>query len=266
MESIKDACKHDLTVDYLLDLHNSITMDTLDSKEDEGRFRSEGDKVVVETSYGEVLFTPPKSDEIEDRLKALIKFANDDHDKPFIHPIIKAIILHFWMAYIHPFVDGNGRMARTLFYWYMLRHGYWLFEYTSISKTILKRTTKYANAYLYSEHDDNDLTYFIHFHIDVIMDALEDFKKHIHAERQKVHQMRLEIADFPDLNMRQTQILQHVMSHPKDVLTIKFHQNINRISYQTARTDLLELVEKNWLRSIKKGKTFYFVPKEIEKL
>lgn len=260
MQSIKDICDRDLDLQLLLELHVSITKGTLESLNDEGRFRSDEDNICVVTNYGEILFTPPKSEEIKKRLEALINFANDTDDKPFIHPVIKAIILHFWMAYIHPFTDGNGRMARTLFYWYMLKHEYWLFEYTSISKTILKRTTKYANAYLYSEHDDNDLTYFIHFHIDVIMDAVEELRKHIQREREKNHQIHLEIAEHPGLNVRQTRIIQHVISHPYDILTIKTHQNINQLAYQTARTDLLELEEKKWLKSVKKGKTFYFVP------
>ncbi|MDP1836096.1 MAG: Fic family protein [Chlamydiales bacterium] len=260
MQSIKDACKKKLDMKMLMDLHVSITKGTLESVEDEGRLRNDDDNVSVVTTYGELLFSPPKSAEIPNRLEALFDFANDGDDKPFIHPVIKAIMLHFWMAYIHPFTDGNGRMARTLFYWYMLRHGYWLFEYTSISKTILKRTTKYANAYLYSEHDDNDLTYFIHFHIDVIMGAVEDLKKHIQAEREKNHQLHLEIAEHPDLNIRQTRIIQHIMSHPHDILTIKIHQNLNKIAYQTARTDLFQLEEKKLLKLVKKGKVFYFVP------
>lgn len=260
IQSIKDVCKKDLTIQLLLELHRLITKDTLESKEDEGRIRTSKDSVSVVTSYGELLFTPPKAEEVQKRLEALVEFANDTDGKPFIHPVIKAIILHFWMAYIHPFTDGNGRMARTLFYWFMLKYDYWLFEYISISKTILKRTTKYANAYLYSEHDDNDLTYFIHFHIDVIMDAVEELKNHIQVEREKNHQIRLEIAEYPDLNRRQTRIIQHLISHPHDVLTIKMHQNINRVAYQTARTDLLELEKRKWLKSVKKGKSFYFVP------
>lgn len=261
MQSIKEEiCRKDLSVELLLKLHISITKDTLEAKIDEGRFRTSEDNISVATNYGDILFTPPPSEEIQKRLNALIDFANNKTDKAFIHPVIKAIILHFWMAYIHPFIDGNGRMARTLFYWYMIKHGYSLFEYTSISKTILKRTTKYANAYLYSEYDDNDLTYFINFHIDVIMDAVEDLKKHIQEEMEKNQRMCLEITEHPDLNLRQTRIIQHVLSHPQDILTIKMHQNINRVAYQTARTDLLELEGKGWLKSIKKGKTFYFVP------
>lgn len=260
MQSIKEICKKELSLGLLSELHTLITKDTLDSEADEGRFRTFEDDVSVVTSYGEVLFTPPPAEEIHERLEALIYFANDNNGKPFIHPVIKAIVLHFWMAYIHPFIDGNGRMARTLFYWYMLKHEYWLFEYTSISKTILKRTTQYANAYLYSEHDGNDLSYFIHFHIDVIMNAAEELENHIAAEREKKYLMRFEISEYPNLNVRQTRIMQHILSHPHDVLTIKMHKNINKIAYQTARTDLLELENAGWIKSVKKGKTFYFVP------
>lgn len=262
MQSIKDICKTDLDIKLLLELHKSITKDTLDTENDEGRFRTDEDDVRVETSSGDVLFVPPEASEIPQRLEALIEFANDKHTKPFVHPVIKAILLHFWMAYIHPFPDGNGRMARTLFYWYMLKHEYWLFEYTSISKIILRKTVKYANAYLHSEHDDNDLTYFIHFHIEVIVEAIEELKKHIKEEGEKNKRARLEIAEHPDLNIRQTRIIQHFMVHPNDVLTIKIHQNTNKTSYQTARTDLLELEEKKWLKTVQKGKTFYFVPSD----
>ena len=123
-------------------------------------------------------------------------------------------------------------------------------------KLILKRTTKYANAYLYSEHDGNDLTYFLHFHMNVIMDAVEELKEHIQKERDKNHQMQLEIAEYPDLNIRQTRIIQHVIANPKDVLTIKLHQNLNGIAYQTARTDLLDLVKKDGSNLSKRGRYF----------
>ena len=121
MQSIKTILDEKLNIELLLKLHLLITKETLESPDDEGRFRNPNDNFSVVTNYGELLFTPPKAEEIENRLKALIDFANETNDKPFIHPVIKAIILHFWMAYIHPFIDGNGRMARTLFYWYMLK-------------------------------------------------------------------------------------------------------------------------------------------------
>jgi Fic family protein len=65
------------------------------------------------------------------------------------------------IGWIHPFTDGNGRTARAIFYWYMLKKGYWL-ENLSISR-IIKDTLKLnmKKSILYSEADGNDLGYFI---------------------------------------------------------------------------------------------------------
>jgi len=57
-------------------------------------------------------------------MEAMCAFVNGRDTEPFIHPAIRAMILHFWLAYDHPFVDGNGRTARALFYWAMLRPGH----------------------------------------------------------------------------------------------------------------------------------------------
>lgn len=263
MQSLKEYCKKDLNVVTLLELHKLITCKTLKQKEDEGRFRNDEDDVSIINNEDEIIYTPPAAVDIEKMIDDLCKFANDKSDKSFIHPIVKAIMLHFWIGYIHPFVDGNGRIARTLFYWYLLKHGYWLFEYTSISKAILKKTTQYGNAYQYSEHDSNDLTYFIKFNVEVILNSIDELKTHIQKEKEKNFYASQEIEHHPELNLRQSRIVLHAFNNPNEILTIKIHQNINAVSYQTARTDLLELVEKGWFKSFPKGKTFYFRPSDI---
>ena len=65
---------------------------------------------------------------------------------PFIHPVIKAIIIHFVISFLHPFVDGNGRTVRSFFYWYMLKKGYALTEFLSISRIIYANKVKYEKA------------------------------------------------------------------------------------------------------------------------
>ena len=57
------------------------------------------------------------------------------------------------LAFIHPFVDGNGRTARSLVYWYMMKKGYWLTEYLSISRIIYRNKAQYEKAFLYTEAD-----------------------------------------------------------------------------------------------------------------
>ena len=115
--------------------------------------------------YDEIFHDPPPAEQLDERMAAMCDFANGKIPNHFIHPVVRAIILHFWLAYDHPFVDGNGRTARALFYWLMLRNNYWLFEFISISQIIRKAPIKYGRAFLYTETDDNDLTYFILYHL-----------------------------------------------------------------------------------------------------
>ena len=114
---------------------------------------------------GEVAHTPPDFSELENLLEGLCKFANTDDSDPFVHPIIKGIIIHFMLAYFHPFVDGNGRTSRSLVYWYLLKKGYWLTEYLSISRVIYRSKSKYEKSFLYTENDDLDLSYFISYNL-----------------------------------------------------------------------------------------------------
>ena len=61
------------------------------------------------------LFTPPPAEHLNERMAKLVTWANAPTASAdnFIHPLVKAAILHFWLAYEHPFVDGNGRTARA---------------------------------------------------------------------------------------------------------------------------------------------------------
>ena len=87
-----------------------------------------------------------------------LDFANSSAESPFVHPVVRAILIHFMIGYDHPFVDGNGRTARALFYWSMLRSGFWMTEYFSISSILRKAPSQYVRSYLHTESDDGDTT------------------------------------------------------------------------------------------------------------
>jgi Fic family protein len=177
-----------------------------------------------------------------------------------VHPVIRSIILHFWLAYDHPFVDGNGRVARALFYWSMLRHHYWLFEFISISQIIRKAPIKYARSFLYTETDDNDLTYFILYQLEVIRHAINELHEYIKRRTEKLRAIELELRGMAALNHRQRALVSHALRHPHYQYTIRSHQISHNVVYQTARTDLLDLERRGLLTSRKIGKTWYFTP------
>lgn len=174
-----------MSKELLLNIHQIITNGTLENKEDEGRVRRNDDiKIMDETN--EIYYIPPEQKYLEQLINEFCDFANDENQNHvFIHPIIKGIILHFLIGYIHPFIDGNGRTARAIFYWYLIRKGYWLIEYMSVSRIILRGKAKYARAFLHTEYDENDLTYFVLYNIKAIKSALDDLKSYIQKKNEE---------------------------------------------------------------------------------
>ena len=132
-------------------------------------------------------------------MQRLCAFANQT-DGAFVHPVIRSIILHFMLAYDHPFVDGNGRTARALFYWSMRRHSYWMAEFISISHIVLKAPAKYGYAFLFTETDEGDLTYFILYHLKIITRALESLHEYIARKAAELERLELELRGIESLN------------------------------------------------------------------
>jgi Fic family protein len=264
MQFIREIQQEQLTPAMIFELHHLLTEATLDDARKAGRFRDEKDDIHVIDSTGSILLhTPPAASELPDRLEKLCRFANDLDGKEFIHPVIRAIILHFMIGYDHPFVDGNGRTARALFYWSMARQKYWLMEFISISRIIKQAPAQYGKAYLYCETDDNDLTYFIIHQLEVIRKAIRALHEYLEKKAAELHavEKRLDGSELQgQLNHRQLAILRHALDHPNAIYSIQEHQAAHKISYQTARTDLLTLSDHfKILNKRKYGNQFVFI-------
>ena len=259
MQMLKEIKHESLTPELLLRLQRSITEGTL-PPEQVGHYRTSDDIAVMERMTHETIYTPPPYTKIDQFVHDLCEFANQDSE-PFIHPVLKAVILHFMIGYLHPFENGNGRTARTLFYWYVLKKGYWLFEYMPISRAIKKAPAQYYMAYLYTESDDNDLTYFMRFHLDKVAIALKDLHQYMGRKRLELEGLRhLVEQERKDrrLNLRQSEIAMHLAKHPMRLISIKEIENTFGIVYQTARTDLELLTHLGYCKQFKEGKRFLY--------
>jgi Fic family protein len=266
MQRIMDLRQGPLTPDIVLELHRIVTEGTLERDDAAGRFRRLEETVCVSDMEENVFHDPPPAAELPDRMARMCAFANGTEPSFFIHPVIRAILLHFWLAYDHPFVDGNGRTARALFYWSMLQQGFQLFEFISISQILLKAPAQYYTAFLHVETDDNDLTYFILHQTAVIQKAVQAL--HEYVERKKAallvaeHRMR----GIEGLNHRQQVLLTHALKEPGARYQIEAHRRTHGIVYQTARTDLLDLVKRGLLTQDKSRRTLVFYPlKDLSK-
>jgi len=193
----------------------------------------------------------------------LCAFANQAQDtEPFVHPVVRAILVHFMLGYDHPFVDGNGRTARALFYWSVARSGYWLMEYLSISRLLMKAPAQYARAYLHTETDANDATYFILYHLEVIQKAIDGLHDYLKRKMREQRSAESLLRDAPclanQLNHRQVAVLSHALRHAGHGYTVQSHKHSHRITTQTARTDLIKLAELGLLEQRKRGRAFVF--------
>ena len=249
--------KNELTTQIILAIHQQISHETLKNPQAEGKFRTTDD-IIVGDDTGEIKHVPPSYSKVPGLVEDLCKFANDV-ESPFIHPLVKAIILHFLIGYIHPFEDGNGRTARALFYWYCMKSGYWTFEYLPISRIIKKAPSKYGRAYLYTEYDDLDMNYFIHFNLYAIKQAIGELDAYLkQKQKEKNEAMQLMAKAARGINLRQSLILKEILEEPDKILTIQETRAKYNVTYQTARTDLLNLAKKGYLTSKKKRKQFLF--------
>src|SRR5229473_759869 len=263
MQFIREITRDEITPSIVLELHRLLTEDTLDDPKSAGKLRTKDDIHVMDVRDGVILHTPPAATELKARMDKLCRFADESDSEPFLHPVIRAILLHFMLGYDHPFVDGNGRVARALFYWSMLKQGYWLTEYISISRILKSAPAEYARAFLHTETDENDTTYFIVHQLEVILRAVQDLQKYLARKASEVHEIEVLIRRSPKLqqllNHRQITLLSHAMRHPNATYRIEGHRQSHNVTYDTARTDLLELAELGLLEKTKAGKAFVFI-------
>ena len=179
-----------------------------------------------------------------------------------MHPLVKAAVLHFWLAYEHPFIDGNGRTARALFYWFMLKNGYRLFEFLTVSRAIMKSSSRYYRSFLYSEHDEEDLTYSLLYQLDATGRALVDLREYLHEKQREQRELNRTLRAVPDVNVRQRSLLEHALANPDEPITFLGHSRTHDVTLVTARADVLDLLERKLVDEVGRGRQRSFLPAE----
>lgn len=269
MQRIRDLREESLTRDRVLEIHRIATDGTLDNPESAGHFQLPGDHRVAVYSYeNDLLHTPPPAEQLPQRLDQLCAFANGESDDTYVPPVVRAIILHFMMAYDHPFEDGNGRTARAVFYWAMLNNSYWLVEFLSISRILKASPAKYARSFLYCEQDDNDLTYFILYQLSVIRRAIKDLYEYLARKLGEMQELKSSLMAMPgEFNHRQLALLDGAIKNPSGHYTAQSHATSHGVARETARQDLIDLESRGLLLRLKVGKSYVWTPRaELPKL
>ena len=259
---VRENLDVDLTPEFLLELQTMLTENTVEKDRLDiiGRFRNKDEDIkVVDSRDNVTVHVPPDADELPRRMKELCEFANrSQHEDHFVHPVVKACILHFQLGFDHPFCDGNGRTARAVFYWSLLRDGYWLFEFLPISRLIYVSPISYSRAYAFTETDEFDVTYFLMYKLRIISLARQELRQYLQVKQRELRQAQTWFGSDDSVNHRQREVVMQFVRDPERQLTIQEHQNRFQIVYETARQDLLELEDAGYLEKTKVGKQYHF--------
>lgn len=251
-----------LTLEMIKKVHRIGVGGVDDEKYFPGEFR-DTNNVVVSDFEGNVVHTPPCFSGIDNRLNEFIDWINCDHTKNlnYIHPLIKAMSLHFMIGYEHPFRDGNGRVARSLFYWYMFKCEYPSFRYMAISSLLKNAPKKYVCSYLNTEYDEFDLTYFFEYQCKIISEALCNFKELYEKTRDEINKFNswfFESGLYTKLSMHQKTILQVAKRGISSIFTIRDVEKNLGCSYNTAASVLNGLVDFGLFQKEKHGRTWIY--------
>ncbi|HEX3040874.1 MAG TPA: Fic family protein [Solirubrobacterales bacterium] len=262
LEFMRDDLGSELTPASILELHRIVTEGTLRDPTAAGRLQRPGEPrvAVFDRDDGDPVHVPPPAEQLPERMELLCKFANEVDGEPFVHPVLRAILLHFWIAFDHPFEDGNGRTARILFFWAMQARGYWLAEYLPISRLIRGAPAKYGRAFMEAETDGGDTTYFLIHQLQVIEGAIADLHDYLERKVAEVRDVERLLQNNAGLNGRQLALLIDAVRRPAAIYSFDSHALSHRVSHETARSDLRALADSEFLVSRRKGRKHIFEP------
>lgn len=263
LQFMREEMGGELTPASVLELHRIVTDGTLKDPTAAGRLQRPGESrvVVFDHDGGDPIHIPPPAEQLPSRMHSMCAFANEGDDGTrFVHPVIRAILLHFWLAYDHPFEDGNGRTARILFFWLMRIRGYWLAEYLPISRLIRDAPAKYARAFMETETDGGDTTYFLIHQLDIIERAIDDLHLYLERKTAEVRDIEKLLQGTGYLNGRQLALLTDAVRDPDASYSFDGHATSHRVSHETARSDLRGLADRGMLVRRRKGRKHIFEP------
>jgi len=251
-----------LTKERLFGWHNSLFSRGFSGlyKIDVAQYRSAGMKV-VSGSFGKekVHFIAPESEKLEQEMNIFLDWFNAENIQ--IDPLLKAFIAHFWFVTIHPFDDGNGRIARAIMDMQLARSDNSKIRFYSMSNQLFKEHKHYNNVLEKTQKGNSDIT-------DYLLWFLNCFERALLASEKNL-EMVLDKAKFWELhknkgiNDRQRLIINYLYdNYDKEVgfLRTASYAKLQKCSTDTALRDLKDLVEKEMLKAEDGGKkTNYLV-------
>lgn len=200
-----------------------------------------GEMYVVSGRMGKevIHYEAPPAEIIENEMDVFLKFINENTD---VNPLIKAAVAHFWFVTIHPFSDGNGRIARTIAEMLLARADDMDYRYYSFSAEIMNNRKEYYDVLEYCQKSTLDITRFIEYFLMVLQNAVKNSEKKLESTLEKTKFW--DSVRLLPLNERQIKLINKLYDGFEGKLTTEKWAKIAKCSHSTALRDIKDLMEK----------------------
>lgn len=256
-----------LSEERLFGWHNALFQSGYSGhlKIDVGRYRSAGMKV-VSGAFGreKVHFEAPNAERVANEMKIFLDWINQNNQMDLV---LKSAISHFWFVTIHPFDDGNGRLARAIMDMFLARSESSKIRFYSMSNQIFKEHKQYNEIIEKTQKGTSDITNYLLWFLDCFKRALHSSENNLEIILDKSHFW--DKHKFTSINERQRKIINYLYDNYENevgFLRTSSYAKLANCSTDTALRDLQDLVEKEILKSENTGKkTNYLIisPKNI---
>lgn len=208
-----------------------------------GRYRTHEEHIVSGYLGRErIHYIAPAPHRVETEMQHFIHWFNADQP---LSPIIRSAIAHFWFVSIHPFEDGNGRLARILGDIYLARGDKSKFRFYNISSEINRDKNHYYDTLERTQHGDGDLTEWLVWYLRTLLRAIEEANTAVSGVLNKSY-FWMRVARIP-MSERQVRTLNLFLNGHEAKITAKNWADLNKCSTDTAHRDIQDLVDKGVL-------------------
>ncbi len=199
---------------------------------------------VISGSMGRerVHFVAPTADRLEGEMQAFLEWFNAP---PVTDPVIKAAIAHFWFVTIHPFEDGNGRIARAIGDMALSRADETQGRFYSMSSAIMQERSEYYNQLERAQRGDLDITNWLAWFLGCLERSIESAEQKIAAVLSKARFWD-RVNENP-VNVRQKTVLSRMLDAFQGYLTTSKYAKLAHCSNDTALRDIRDLLNRGVL-------------------
>lgn len=248
---IKENYTSSITIDTINQIHHIVTKNTLTNDDANYSGKLRNDKVYIYSSNNELKHEGIEHTKLESALNEALDLVTKN--KRYFPALLKGILIHYFVSYIHPYFDGNGRTARTLFYLNSIKNNLNFVELLSLSAYLKHHGKQYEKSFEKVVKNNFDITYFIDFNLNALEDALKKVEIKINF-LFKINSLEKKL----NLSIQQIGLLQKLALHKFRTYDIESYAKSIQKSREIARQELKQLTDLELLEEIKVGKKFTY--------